>query len=126
MFQARPLLLIFTIICLIHAFGTSLSAEEPAFYPNWKLLKQQEKTQFIAGYLQAWQDAHKIIGVLSDYVKENPDSANESLERIVKIYDFSTLRPDSIVREMDAYFSDSKNHKSSLAQAVTAARGHLR
>lgn len=101
-------------------------AETVPFYPNWKLLKKEEKTQFIAGYLRAWEDAQRTLAVVEQYVSENPQSAQSSVKKIRKIYDFTTLRADTVVREVDAFYGESKNHTQPLSIAVTAARSKLR
>lgn len=119
----RYLLVVLLTAC--YALPTA-HAEAAPFYPNWKLLKKEEKTQFIAGYLRAWEDAQRTLEVVEQYVSENPQSAHSSVKKIRKIYDFTTLRADTVVREVDAFYGEAKNHTQPLSIAVTAARSKLR
>lgn len=119
------LLLVCTVLFVSNAI--TLQADTPAaFYPTWKLLKQEDKVQYLSGYMHAWQDAHLTLGIAADYVNQNPESAADSIRRLQRIYDFSSLRPDTLVREIDAYYADGKQQSSSLSQAITAARSRLR
>jgi hypothetical protein len=102
--------------------GTSA---EHAFLPTWKLLKSEAKQHFVAGYLYGWRDAEKVTDIAIDYVKENPQGAVEGLERVRGIYDMQGLTADSMVRELDAYFSESGSKDATLSQAITAVRGRL-
>lgn len=98
---------------------------EHAFLPTWKLLKNEAKQHFVAGYLFGWRDAEKVTDIAIDYVKENPQGAIEGLERLRGIYDMQGLTADSMVRELDAYFSESSSKDATLSQAITAVRGRL-
>lgn len=98
---------------------------DDAFFPIWKLLKRDEKGQFIAGYMRAWHDAKKVLDIAVDYVKSNPTQAIDGLQRIGKIYDMQGLPSDSVVRELDLYFALQENQAASLSQAVTAVRSKL-
>lgn len=100
----------------------SSNAPEASFLPTWKLLRADAKQQFISGYLFGWRDAKKVTDVAIDYVKENPANAVSGLERVRGIYDMEGLTPESVVRELDNYFSGSEGKDATLSQAVTAVR----
>jgi len=100
----------------------SSNAPEASFLPTWKLLRAEAKQQFISGYLFGWRDAKKVTDVAIDYVRENPANAVSGLERIRGIYDMEGLTAESVVRELDRYFSDSEGKDATLSQAVTAVR----
>ena len=117
-----------TLLCAAcSAFpAAALDPEEPPFQPVWDLLNKQEKQQFISGYLFGMKDAATMTGVLREFVKENPTSAQESLERIRGIYqDMGAGKPDSIAREIDFFYKDPRNREAPLSRAITAARNRL-
>ena len=122
----KHLLISYLLLILFHTPPLLAEDGPNPFYPNWKLLKQEEKTQFIAGYLRAWEDAQKTLSIVGEFVEENPDSAASSVKKIKRIYDFSSLKADTVVREVDAFYGDSDNQKEPLSRAVTAARARLR
>ena len=67
-----------------------------------------------------------MTGVLRDFVKENPTAAQESLERIRGIYeDMGAGKPDSMAREIDAFYKDPRNREAPLSRAISAARNKL-
>lgn len=110
--------------------STTLLAEsklgtEASFLPTWKLLRNEGKQQFIAGYLFGWRDAKKVTDIAIEYVKDNPSDALNGLERIRGLYDMEGLTSESVVRELDDYFSKSEGKDATLSQAITAVRTRL-
>ena len=97
-------------------------AEESSFLPAWKLLGQQEKQQFISGYLQGWKDAVKILDIVITYVQQNPERAARALQSIKGIYEMPGARPDQLVHEIDVFYSDPANRNAPLSKAITAAK----
>lgn len=121
---------LFRLVSLAFSFGVSinisnLEAENP-FYPTWKLLSNEEKQHFIAGYLQGWSDARRVTDIAINYIKENPQKAVEGLEGIKKIYDLTALGPEAVVREVDSFYNEHSNQNASLSAAITAAKSTLR
>lgn len=116
------------VVAVSLIFGANLalcqSAEEP-FLPTWKLLKNEEKRQFIAGYMYGWRDAARVTDVAIEFVKSNPEQAVEGLEKVKSMYDLSRLRADTVTSELDRFFGDSGNKEATLSQAVTAVRKTL-
>ena len=113
-------------------FGLALPAAhaddrgEPPFQPVWELLNRQEKQQFIAGYLFGMRDAATMTGVVREFLRENPTSAPESLDRIKSLYqDMASGKPDALAKEIDAFYKDPANHEAPLSRAITAARNKL-
>lgn len=116
-------------ICLVLP-STILRAEsklgsEASFLPTWKLLRNEGKQQFVAGYLFGWRDAKRVTDIAIEYVKENPGDAVSGLERIRGLYDMEGLTAESVVRELDEYFSKSEGKDATLSQAITAVRTRL-
>lgn len=99
---------------------------QEGFLPTWKLLNQQEKQQFIAGYLHGWQDAAKVTDIAISYVRDNPGKAVEGLQSIRSVYDVGELRPADITDQIDRFFKDSANTTASLSKAISFARSQLR
>lgn len=97
-----------------------------AFLPTWKLLTNEQKQQFIAGYLYAWKDAARVTDVAIGFVKENPKEAVNGLEKIKSLYDLSILSPAGAVQQLDTFFSEPSHSKASLSVAITAVKnsGH--
>lgn len=113
-------------ICMaISPFFTQSSFAQDAFLPTWKLLNNEAKEQFIAGYLQGWKDAGDVTDVVKEYVKENPQKAIEGLDQIKQLYDVSSVRPSQIVALIDEYFKEPGNGNASLSRAVSAAKQQL-
>lgn len=106
--------------------GTSWSSAEresgSGFLATWKLLSQQEKQQFIAGYLQGWRDAAKVTDIAIAYVRTNPSEAVAGLERIKELYNLEGLKPPQVVNDIDLYYSDPDNYEAPLSRAVTASQ----
>lgn len=98
---------------------------EDSFLPTWKLLKEQERQQFIAGYMFGWSDAAKVTDVAIQFVRENPTNAVEGLTKIRSLYDFKGLKADSVARQLDSFFSQPENRDATLSQAITAVRSEL-
>ncbi|MCO6429699.1 MAG: hypothetical protein J5J00_02480 [Deltaproteobacteria bacterium] len=112
------------IFLLVPASGLSAPGSD-SFLPTWKLLNNQEKQQFISGYIRGWQDAQKVTEVATGFIKENPEKAVESLESINRLYDVSLLKPEPLVREIDRFYQESENRNASLSAAVTAAKSAI-
>lgn len=104
------------------ARAESSEAPEASFSPTWKLLRNEAKQQFISGYLFGWRDAKKVTDIAIEYVKENPANAVNGLEKVRGIYDMEGLAAESMVRELDKFFSESEGKDATLSQAVTAVR----
>jgi hypothetical protein len=107
------------------ALTEGTSAPEPSFSPTWKLLRNDAKQQFIAGYLFGWRDAKRVTEVAIEYVRENPSEAVSGLERIRGLYNMEGITAESMVRELDTFFSESEGKDATLSQAITAARMRL-
>ena len=106
-------------------FAESKVASEASFQPTWKLLRNEGKQQFIAGYLFAWRDAKRVTDVAIEYVQTNPSNAVSGLERIRGLYDMEGLTAESVVRELDTFFATSDGKDATLSQAIVAVRGRL-
>jgi hypothetical protein len=124
-----PVYLAFAVsVVVVGTFSPTftLSDRDTAFYPTWKLLSDQEKRQFISGYLQGWRDAAKVTDIAIHYVKTNPSEAVTGLEGIKSLYNLEGIRSEQAVQAIDLYFSDPENHDAPLSRAVTAARKALK
>lgn len=100
----------------------SLYANAESFVPTWKLLKSDEKRQFVAGYMYGWKDAAKVIDIAKDFVQQNPRDAISGLEKIKGVYDLTGLKVDTVVRDLDNYFGDPDHRDSTFSQAITTIR----
>jgi len=103
----------------------SNAGPEASFAPTWKLLRAEAKQQFVSGYLFGWRDAAKVTDLAIDYVKQNPAGAVSGLERVREIYDMEGLTSESVVRELDKFFSESEGKDATLSQAITAAKTRM-
>ena len=108
-------------IALFCVFSTELRAEEP-FLPTWKLMSQDAKRQFVAGYLFGLKDAENVLDIAIQYIQENPNKAIEGLKKIKSVYEHEDAKPDKIAKAMDEYFADNANAKSTLATAFQFAK----
>lgn len=102
--------------------ASALETEQADFGPTWKLLNTQEKQQFISGYLHGWKDARVVTDIAAKYVRENPDQAVQGMEKIRELYNLSDLRPEGLVRQIDAFFQQPENSRASLSRAISAAK----
>ena len=100
-------------------------APEASFLPTWKLLRNEGKQQFVAGYLFGWRDAGRVTDAVIEYAREHPNNAVSGLEKIRGLYDMDGLTAESMVRELDAYFASSEGKDATISQAITAARRRL-
>lgn len=106
---------------LICIFSQNVRADEP-FLPTWKLMNQDAKRQFVAGYLFGLKDAENVLDIAIQYIQENPNKAIEGLKKIKSVYQHEDAKPDKIAKAMDEYFSDTANAKSTLATAFQFAK----
>lgn len=83
-------------------------------------MNTEEKRQFIAGYKYASEDVQQILDIAIDFVRENPDQAINGLETLKRLYNFSATGPDTMVKEIDRFYSSSNNREASLSRAMTA------
>ena len=111
------------IVCLVF-FGlqSPLHADEPSFYPTWKLLDSQQKQQFIAGYMMAWKDAANVTDLAIKFVKTNPDKALDGLQSVRRVYDLSSMRPETLSQQIDAFYESPANRQFTLTQAISFAK----
>ena len=101
----------------------SASADGGSFEPVWRLLTREQKQQFVAGYLNGMRDAAKMTDLLQDIVKQNPESASGSLDRLAQIYQgVGRSSPDSIVAGIESFYADPANSGAQLSAAITAAQ----
>jgi hypothetical protein len=91
-------------------------------YPVWRLLSHEQKTQFLAGYVQGWKDASRVTDIAIEFVKENPNDAVKGLEQLKSLYDLSDLSPSLLVTQIDSYLSSVENRDAPLSLAISAAR----
>ena len=103
-----------------------LSERGASFLPIWKLLSHGEKQQFIAGYIQGWKDAAKVIDVAIAYVRDNPKQALQSLERIKSLYLLSDAKATAIVERIDDFYTKPENRDAPLSLAISAACANRR
>ena len=106
-------------------FCESKIAPEASFLPTWKLLSNQGKQQFVAGYLFGWRDAGRVTDAAIEYAREHPNNAVSGLERIREIYNLEGLTAEGMVRELDVFFGEAAGREATLSQAITAARRRL-
>lgn len=111
--------------CSPEAHAESKTAPEASFLPTWKLLHNEGKQQFVAGYLFGWRDAGRVTDAAIEYAREHPENAVNGLERIRGIYDMEGLTAETVVRELDSFFSGSAGKDATLSQAITAVRRRL-
>ena len=97
-------------------------ADSSGFVSTWRLLKHEQKDQFVAGYLHGWQDAAKVTDIAIQFVEENPEKAVEGLVKIKQLYKIKGVKAAELVKEIDDFYSDPANAGAPLSMAVTAAR----
>ena len=98
------------------------TADSDSFLPTWKLLNHQEKQHFVSGYIYGWKDAYNVTDIAIQYIKENPKTAVESLEKLKMLYNMEHVKPDQLVGALDNFYSDPDNSAATLSMAVSAAR----
>lgn len=114
---------LFFIAALSHPlFGQSPQEVGAPFGSTWKLLNQQEKRQFVSGYLAGLKDAERITGIALSFIKENPQQAVKGLERVQGLFGVGSLPADTVAAALDRYFSEPANASASLTLAMSAAR----
>ena len=106
----------------LKAEGLSKPTQDHSFLPTWRLMDRQQKKQFIAGYLQGFNDAKMVTSIVSDFAKGNPTALAEGVEKMRALYDTGGISSDDLVIGIDEYYSDPDNTDAALARAVSAAR----
>ncbi len=104
--------------------GSSVAyADSASFEPIWRLLTREQKQQFVAGYLNGMRDAAQMTDLLQVIVKQNPDAAAGSLDRLAQIYmDVGRSTPEAIVDGIESFYSNPSNSGAQLSAAITAAQ----
>jgi len=120
----RPLLLTtgLTLALLLSPIVHSVSASETSFMPTWRLLSQEQKQTFVAGYLHGWRDARRVAEIVGEHLERNPDQVHKSMQAMQGIYDLSELRPEQIVREIDQFYQEPENARAPLSKAISSSR----
>ena len=98
------------------------ASSQKSFLPVWKLLSNDQKQEFVAGYIQGWHDAAMVTDIAITYIKQNPRDAINGLERIKSVYDLSAVKPDAVVQAIDEFYSNPENGAAPLSLAITSAR----
>ncbi|MCI5066179.1 hypothetical protein MRY87_10680 [bacterium] len=116
--------ILLTVSFFVGVMGTSLASAETntSFYPTWKLLKSNERKLFVSGYLQGWRDSKRVTEILKSHVKENPENAVASLEKVSQLYSTADIPIETLVERITAFYSDPENHGAPLSVAVSASR----
>lgn len=99
-------------------------AQEASFLPTWKLLNNEAKQQFVAGYLFGWRDAGRVTDAAIEYARQHPNDAVNGLEKIRAMYDTAGLSAERVVGELDSFFA-AEGKNATLSQAITAVRRRL-
>lgn len=92
------------------------------FLPIWKLLSQQQKINFLSGYLHAWADADQVLGIAASYVEENPENAAGAIDQLRALYNFEGISPEVAQKEVDQFYSDAENQAAPLSRAISKIR----
>ena len=116
------LLMVFS--CPLKGACESKLAPEASFLPTWKLLNNDAKQQFVAGYLFGWRDAGRVTDAAIEYARQHPNEAVNGLEKIRAMYDTGGLSAERVVGELDSFFA-SEGKNATLSQAITAVRRRL-
>ncbi len=117
--------LLWHLLFFVPVQAESKVAQEATFLPTWKLLTNQGKQQFVAGYLFGWRDAGRVTDAAIEYAREHPNNAVSGLEKVREIYNMEGLTAEGMVRELDSFFAESAGREATLSQAITAARRRL-
>jgi len=123
------LLTVFLSLTLLAAIPNrelcALDDDGSPFLPTWKLLTDEAKRQFVAGYLHGWSDAAKVTDIAIDYVRGNPDEALDGLKRLKQLYNISGVQAELLSEGITQFYADPENAGAPLSKAVTAARNRV-
>lgn len=103
----------------------AIEEEGGPFLPTWKLLTDEAKRQFVAGYLHGWSDAAKVTDIAIDYVRGNPEEALDGLKRLKQLYNISGVQAEQLSEGISQFYADPENAGAPLSKAVTAARNRV-
>ena len=119
-----PIITLLVVSYPLKGVCESKLAPEASFLPTWKLLNNEAKQQFVAGYLFGWRDAGRVTDAAIEYARQHPSDAVNGLEKIRAMYDTAGLSSERVVSELDAFFA-SEGKNATLSQAITAVRRRL-
>ena len=85
-------------------------------------MSRDQKEQFIAGYLAGWRDSARVTDITIEFAKQNPGRTMESLQTLRSVYAVNELKPESILRSLEHFYSDPKNQSASFSQAFSAVK----
>jgi len=111
-----------SLALLISPVAQTASAGETSFMPTWRLLNQEQKQTFVAGYLHGWRDARRVAEIVGEHLERNPDQVHKSMQAMQAIYDLSELRPERIVRDIDQFYQEPENARAPLSKAISSSR----
>lgn len=95
------------------AVAQSSSSETP-IYPIWRLMDEQAKRQFIAGYLYGFRDARALGEIAVEFSKQNPPDLAQGLSALLSHYQLTRMRPEQLVPLIDEHLEDTSHHSESL------------
>lgn len=122
-FDLRALIALFLVGASLVGGSACAYADGGGFEPVWRMLTRDQKQQFVAGYLNGMRDAAQMTDLLQILVKQNPEAASGSLDRLAQIYqDVGRASPDSIVEGIESFYSNPENSRAQLSAAITAAQ----
>jgi hypothetical protein len=130
--KSKRCLLALAFVCEALLFApTRVVAEDTdkpltkAFYPTWKLLNKAEKQHFVSGYKFASDDMARVLEIVSKFIKDNPEQAEEGIQSLRRVFDYSKISPERLALELDAFFIRSENQEASLSKAISAAKQQM-
>ena len=108
------------------SLATVVQADEAPFYPIWRNLDRNSQELYVSGYLHGLRDAEEIIRIARDYVKDNPNLALQSLDKVRKICSVRDVSANIIVPEVNSYYSNIENQEGSFSNAIGFAQQQVR
>lgn len=114
-------LLVFGVLFFTVALANTGSAQpalEAPIYPIWRLMDDNAKKQFLAGYLYGFREARSLGEIAVEFSKSKPQDLEEGLSSILQHYRLTSLAPDKLSPLLDEYLKSPERQQDSLRLAI--------
>ena len=106
----------YSLVTISNAAAQPVS--ETPIYPVWRLMDDNAKRQFLAGYLYGFREARSLGEVALEYSKTKPQDLESGLSAILQHYKLTTLAPDKLAPLLDEYLQAPERQNDSLRLAI--------
>lgn len=88
--------------------------KEIPIYPTWRLMNDEARRQFTAGYIFGHREAKALGEVVVEYLKQNPNPKAEEVAAVLNHYRLTTMTANQLVPMIDEHLGEPENQRQSM------------